>query len=109
MEHIFNLQNSGHDFKIFNNLFRNEKLHPLIERKWVFPYSFLDDTEKLKTPHLPTTESFFNVLTNTHISPEECNHAESVYAAFDCRNLGEYLELYQNLDIVLLGEVFTSF
>ena len=60
-------------------------------------------------PQLPPIESFFNVLTNTPLSTEEYEYAKSVYAAFGCRNLGEYLELYQNLDVVLLAEVFTSF
>ena len=29
-ELVFNLRNSGHDFKIFNNFFKNENLRPLL-------------------------------------------------------------------------------
>ena len=48
-------------------------------------------------------------MTNTPLSREDYEYAKSVYNAFRCRNLGDYLEIYQNLVVVLLAEVFTSF
>lgn len=107
---VENLINSNHAFEIFNCFYKDhEKTRHLLKRKGIFPYSFFDRIEKLNLPHLPSREKFFNVLTNKPISAEDYEHAKKVYKTFDCKNLGEYLELYQNLDVVLLAEVFQSF
>lgn len=81
----------------------------LLLRKGVFPYSYLDSFEKLKDTSLPPKHCFYNILTNSHISDEDYEHAQLVYATFCCKNFGNYLELYQQTDTLLLAEVFTSF
>lgn len=49
------------------------------------------------------------MLNNSPISAEEYHRAKTVYKSFNCKNLGDYLELYQNADTILLAELFQSF
>ena len=107
---VANLSSSEHDFKIFDKFFmKNGDIKHLLKRKGIFPYSYFDSIEKLKEKKLPSQQNFFNVLTNSSISKEDYEHARIVYNSFNCQNLGDYLELYQNNDVVLLAEVFQSF
>lgn len=106
---VENLNNSNHDFKIFNSFFGKYKDKHLLRKKGVFPYSYFDSEEVLKETSLPPKEAFFNVLTNSSISDEDYQHALCVFKNFDCKTFADYLELYQNTDVILLAEVFLSF
>ncbi|GBN66252.1 hypothetical protein AVEN_218089-1 [Araneus ventricosus] len=106
---IKNLENSSHEFDIFNTFYACEKNSFLLKRKGVFPYSYLDVIEKLNDTCLPPKEAFFNILNNTPVSDEDYEHAKTVFRTFKCGNLRDYLELYQNVDTIMLAEVFTSF
>ena len=107
---VENLNNSDHEFKIFNHFYRkNENIRHLLKRKGVFPYNYFDRIEKLNDPQLPSKDEFFNVLTNTPIDDEEYRYAQLIFKTFKCQNLGDYLELYQNCDVILLAEVFQEF
>lgn len=58
---------------------------------------------------LPPIESFFNSLSDSHISPEDYEHAQQVFETFECSNVMEYYRLYMKLDVALLAEVFFAF
>lgn len=60
---VENLNNSNHEFKIFNSFFGKYKDKHLLRKKGVFPYSYFDSLEVLKETSLPPKEAFFNVLT----------------------------------------------
>ncbi|XP_054723795.1 uncharacterized protein LOC129233892 [Uloborus diversus] len=105
---VNNLKSSNHKFKIFNSFYKNEKNRHLLKRKGVFPYSYVDEFAKLKETNLPPKEAFFNVLTNSPISESEYKHAKLVFKTFECKNLADYLELYQNVDTIMLSECFNS-
>ncbi|GBO03861.1 hypothetical protein AVEN_192279-1 [Araneus ventricosus] len=106
---IENLIVSNHEFKMFNNFFQNNKNKYLLYRKGIFPYSYVDNIDKLQTKSLPSREAFFNVLTRQHISEKDYIHALAVFRAFDCKTFGDYLQLYQNTDVLMLAEVFCAF
>lgn len=81
----------------------------LLERKGVFPYDFVCSWEKLNCPNLPQKEYFYSILTDSHISTEEYEHAQKVWRAFGMQSLGEYSDLYLKTDILLLADVFENF
>ncbi|GFR30880.1 uncharacterized protein TNCT_41861 [Trichonephila clavata] len=58
---------------------------------------------------LPVKEAFYNALTNSHITNDEYTFAQLIFRSFRCKTFGDYLKLYQQLDVILLAEVFTSF
>lgn len=106
---IENLLISKHEFKIFDSFFRENKNKYLLYRKGIFPYSYMDNIDKLQVKGLPSREAFFNILTQKHITQKEYIHALAVFRAFDCKTFSDYLKLYQNTDVLMLAEVFCAF
>ncbi|GIY20130.1 c2H2-type domain-containing protein [Caerostris darwini] len=65
--------------------------------------------EKLNDKCLPNKEMFHNILRNSSISDSDYNHALTVFEAFECKTFSNYLEIYENVDVVMLAEIFLSF
>ena len=82
----------------------------ILFKKGIFPYSYLDDEEKLNVKEIPPVDSFFDMLTNSlHITDEEYERARKAFIQFKCNNLKDYLLRYLELDCLLLADVFESF
>ena len=77
--------------------------------KGIFLYAYFGSVYALQENSLPPIEAFKNVLTQTPVSEEDYEHAKQVYQFFHCSSFSEYLELYQNTDVLLLAEMFESF
>lgn len=106
---VQNLNASGHQFKIFERFFENSEHRHLLLRKGVFPYSYLCEESVLSEKKLPSKPMFYNNLINAGISDKDYNHAQLVYSAFKCKTFGDYLEIYNDMDAILLAEIFCSF
>ena len=57
----------------------------------------------------PLIGDFYSELYGKNITTEDYEHACSVYKAFDCSNMSEYLQLYNRLDVYLLLEAMNAF
>ena len=58
-------------------------------------------------PFPPHGTLWYNTLTKTiEITKEEHNFALEVYKAFNCKNLGDYRDIYLRIDVFLLGDIF---
>ena len=102
--------------------FCNEKYSMLTKSKGVFPYEFLDHTDKLYLKgevqinqrsftscnvfflflELPPIEDFYSNLTERNITPEMHEEAKNVFTKLKCQNLGHYGRLYCVLDTLQL-------
>ena len=82
---------------------------PLISRRGVYPYDYMDSLLKFSEEKLPPKEKFFNRLNETHISDEDYDHAQNVWEKFGLKNMGEYHDLYLKSGILLLADVFEEF
>jgi len=105
------LTSSNHDFNILKayGLTESDEKMKLLLNKSFFPYEFATSIQVLKNNSLPAHEHFFSKIKNSNISSEEYNHAKKVYDSFEMKNMLEYMELYEKLDVVLLAEVFMNF
>ncbi|XP_043470555.1 DNA polymerase-like [Leptopilina heterotoma] len=81
----------------------------LLTRKGIFPYEYLDSRSKLNETQLPPKEKFYSTLNDSHVSDEDYRHAQTVWSAFNCQYLYEYVYLYMKTDILLLADVFENF
>jgi hypothetical protein len=80
------------------------KMFNLEQVKAHFPFGLLDSVEVLKLPELPEDPKLWkSELTGSHeITSEEITEARALFAKSNCKNLGDYLETYLKLDVVIL-------
>ena len=106
---VCNLTKDGSDkFPILKQHIDSDKI-PLLLRKGVYPYDYMDCAERFEEPTLPTKQSFYNLLNDEHISDEDYTHAMNVFNGFECKNMGDYHNLYLMSDVILLADVFENF
>ena len=85
------------------------KLLEMAKRKGVFPYDWFNIIEKLDWESLPAFEDFFSLLLGEGISRDEYEFALEVWKEFGCKTFKDYLELYNEIDVLLLADVFENF
>ena len=95
-------------FSILKSCFTSPNVDLLL-RKGIYPYEYMDSPQKFNDVSLPPIEAFFSTLTNTGITAEEYDHAQSVWRAFGIHTMGEYHDLYVKTDVLLLADVFENF
>jgi hypothetical protein len=106
------LVKSDHKFPLLNQsgLFKTEEQRMLLLRKGVFPYELLTSVKLFsqlkKFPHI---SNFHSSLTNSSISENDYQHGKKVFEVFQCKNMVDYLILYQKLDAILLAEIVEKF
>ena len=81
----------------------------LLLRKGVYPYEYTDSWERFDETTLPTKEDFYDPLHLEDITDEDYEHAQKVWDTFNIKNLGEYHDLYVQLDTLLLSDVYENF
>ena len=93
--------------KYTSKIFKGTKID-LMSKKGVYSYDFMDSFDKFDEK-LPTKEEFYSILNDEHISDEDYKHAQKVWNTFNCKNMGDYHDLYLQSDILLLTDVFENF
>ena len=83
--------------------------HDLLLHKGVYPYEYMDSWERFAEPHLPPKEAFYSKLSDEHISEDDYAQAQKVWETFGCRTLGDYHDLCNCTDVLLLADVFGTF
>ena len=77
-------------------------------RTGVYPYEYMDSWEKLDETSLPPKEDFYSELTLEDISDKDYAHAQKVFKEY-CTDIGDYNDLYVQIDTLLLADVFEKF
>ena len=73
----------------------------------IFPYSFLKEENLNKG--FPSQQEFFNELMETGISNKEYKNAYALYKKFGCKNFRDFMELYVELDDMLLADIWLDY
>ena len=81
----------------------------LIRRKGVYPYDHMDSFHRFDETKLPSQDAFFSKLSGSPCSDSEYTHATRVWTAFGCRTMADYHDIYLQLDVLLLADVFEKF
>ncbi|XP_053207029.1 uncharacterized protein LOC128391206 [Panonychus citri] len=88
--------------------FANCDLTNLLD-KAALPYEYLDSFEKYNEKRLPGIESFYSSLTDKGITIEMHERLNRVWSQFNCKTLGDLIDIYLRLDVYLLAAVFENF
>ena len=67
-----------------------DKKFDLVTRKGVYPYDYMDSSDRFEETQLPPKESFYSSLTDESISDPDYQHAQEVWTTFDCQTIGDY-------------------
>ena len=81
---------------------------PLLLRKGVYCYKYMDGPEKFEMKSLPPIRAFNSSLKETN-SKEDYEYAQEVWQTFCIKNLGQFHNLYLQTDTLLLADVFDNF
>ena len=69
-------------------------------------YECLDNIEKLQETSLLPIIEFYSSLTDSHISLADYQHVRSVWDKTWCKTLQDYVNLYLNLDVAFLSDIY---
>ena len=81
----------------------------LFLRKGIYPYEYIDSWERFDETSLPDEEAFYSSLNMEGITSVDYRHAKRVYKEFKLKNLGDYYDLYDKSDTLLLADIFENF
>ena len=95
-------------FKNLNKYFTPKQVK-LLKQKGFFPYDYMDNIEKLKHPKPPPQKAFYSKLTGKGINNNNYEHVLRVWKTWNMKTLKDYLELYNETDVLLLADVFENF
>ena len=96
-------------FPIMQRTFTDDNKQRLLLKKGIYPHEYMDSFERFDETQLPEKEEFYSSLSGKGITDEEYEHAQEVWAAFGCRTMGDYHDLYVTTDVLLLADVFENF
>ena len=88
----------------------NNNVIPLLTSKLSYPYNLprsIDDFTKIR--QFPKKESFYDDLTESHISDSDYENTKKVYEIANCQCLRDLHDLYLTLDIGFLSDLWRSF
>ena len=107
---VKNLTNNGGDSSKTahtKNRFKNNITSCL--RKGVYPYDYMDSPKRLEETQLPPKKAFYSKLTKQKCSDENYKHAQKIWKEFNMKTMKDYHDLYLELDVLLLADVFENF
>ena len=81
----------------------------LFLQKDIYLYEYMDDWEKFNETSLPEKEDFYSHLNMEDITDADYAHAKIVCKNFEIKNLGEYHDLYVQINTLLLADAFKNF
>jgi hypothetical protein len=115
LENVCN-STSPDDLKILRKYYPDK--YELISKKGIFPYDYITSHEIYKESQLPPKEKFHSTLKSANLCKEgncECitekeyEHALTVFKEFNCRNIGDYNDVYNWSDTIILADCFEKF
>ena len=78
-------------------------------RRGVYPYDYMDSFDRFDETELPPQDAFFNKISGDSCSDADYAHALRIWDAFNCETLGDYHDIYLQLDVLLLTDFFGKF
>ena len=87
----------------------SESQYKLLTRKGIYPYEYMTSWDRLEETELPPVEAFYSELSMSRVSRGDYQHAQRVWKEFVIRHLGEYHDLYLQMDVVLPENIFEKF
>ena len=97
------------DFPTFKEIFKklSSDQQGILLQKGVYPYSYMDCFDKFNDTQLPPI--WINTLTSEKLPDEDYQHAKKVWESLRIENMGQYHDIYLQVDVCTLADVFENF
>ena len=97
--------------KMFSDLSKDkrEKLFQLFRQKGVFPYDYANSYERMNETQLPSKDKFYSKLKQDGISWRDYYRAKLVWRLTGCETLGDYCDIYMDIDVMLLADCLENY
>ena len=105
------LKSKGHTFKLIQQhpLVTSDNLE-LVTTKGVFPYGMVTTLQQLEeTTEFPPISAFYNDLEDSPLDEAQYEFGKRVWSTFNFTNMRLFMEMYCQVDCLLLAEIFLSF
>ena len=76
----------------------------LLIKKGTYPYEYMNCVEKFNDTELPKHKDFYSNISGKSTSETEYKVAQHIWAHFNIKTMGEYHDLYLQLDVLLLAD-----
>lgn len=86
-----------------------DEVFKLLSRKSIFPYEFIDNVDKLNYNKIIRFENVHSSLNDEHISMRDYLKYVLVWRTLKEKLLGNYSDLYNIQDVLLLADIFENF
>ncbi|XP_053210240.1 uncharacterized protein LOC128394030 [Panonychus citri] len=103
-------QDLGEAFKnsFLLQVFKDEDIN-FVSAKASLPYDYLDSFDRFNEIELPPYECFYNKLKRENIEKNVYQNMVNLWNHFHVKNMGEFQDIYQKIDVILLAAVFENF
>ena len=81
----------------------------LIRRKGVYPYDYMDSFNRFEELELSPQTDFFSKLSGDSCTDADYSHAGNVWESFGRETMGDYHDIYLQLDVLLLADFVEKF
>ena len=71
-------------------------------------YDYISDETILEETELPSKDHFYNSLRDSNISDADYDICKKVFELGNCSTLGDYLKIYNKMDVLLLADIFLT-
>lgn len=112
LDKLANLLDKKNDFKILEKNFKNQltvEQMNILKEKGLYPYEWVDDKAKFKQIEFPHIEAFYSKLNDSKCKPKEYERGQEVYKLLNCKNFGDYHDIYLKTDVLILADVCEKF
>uniref|UniRef100_A0A158P4N4 DNA-directed DNA polymerase n=1 Tax=Tetranychus urticae TaxID=32264 RepID=A0A158P4N4_TETUR len=82
---------------------------PYILNKGSLPYEYMDSWERFEEESLPSIDKFFSHLSLKTIDKQSYDRLLDIWEHFNCKNLGDFHDIYLKVDVLLLAAIFQNF
>jgi hypothetical protein len=108
-----NYENFKHTKKTLELFFNVETLNfdnyvNLIKKQY-YPYSYINNFNKLYEEKIPTKDDLYDVLTKTTLTVKEYKECLDIYNTYKFKSFMDYHKLYLLLDVSLLSDCLCAF
>lgn len=96
-------------FNITKQFYNDEDEFQMMKRKGIYPYEYMNSFKRYDETELPTKDKFYDELNNKHCSEDDYEYAKLVYKKMNCKNIGDYTDIYMLNDVLILCDIFETF